>query len=135
MNGSRFWTKLGLYGALITAWTATMGSLYFSEVSGFTPCTLCWYQRILMYPLAGLLTLGIMRRDPHLPHLILPFSLVGQGVAVYHFLLQKTPICSPVRSDCPPEGGIAIPVRLSAASAARPSRITVTSSSLVSPET
>ncbi len=68
-----------------------MGSLYFSEVSGFTPCTLCWYQRILMYPLAGLLTLGIMRRDPHLPHLILPFSLVGQGVAVYHFLLQKTP--------------------------------------------
>jgi len=68
-----------------------MGSLYFSEVSGFTPCTLCWYQRILMYPLAGLLTLGIMRRDPHLPHLVLPFSLVGQGVAVYHFLLQKTP--------------------------------------------
>lgn len=68
-----------------------MGSLYFSEVSGFTPCTLCWYQRILMYPLAGLLTLGIMRRDPHLPHLVLPFSLMGQGVAVYHFLLQKTP--------------------------------------------
>ena len=68
-----------------------MGSLYFSEVSGFTPCALCWYQRILMYPLAGLLTLGIMRRDPHLPHLVLPFSLVGQGVAVYHFLLQKTP--------------------------------------------
>ena len=91
MNSSRFWTKLGLYGALIAAWTATMGSLYLSEVSGFTPCTLCWYQRILMYPLAGLLTLGIMRRDPHLPHLVLPFSLVGQGVAVYHFLLQKTP--------------------------------------------
>ena len=91
MNGSRFWTKLGLYGALITAWTATMGSLYLSEVSGFTPCTLCWYQRILMYPLAVLLTFGIMRRDQHLPHLVLPFSLVGQGVAVYHFLLQKTP--------------------------------------------
>lgn len=91
MNSSRFWTKLGLYGALVTAWAATMGSLYFSEVSGFTPCTLCWYQRILMYPLAGLLTLGILRRDPHLPHLVLPFSLVGQGFAVYHFLLQKTP--------------------------------------------
>ncbi len=68
-----------------------MGSLYFSEVSGFTPCTLCWYQRILMYPLAGLLTFGIMRRDHHLPHLVLPFSLVGQGISVYHFLLQKTP--------------------------------------------
>ena len=68
-----------------------MGSLYFSEVTGFTPCTLCWYQRILMYPLAGLITLGIMRRDHHLPHLVLPFSLLGQGFSVYHFLLQKTP--------------------------------------------
>lgn len=92
MNSSRSWSRLGLYGALITAWIATMGSLYLSEVSGFTPCTLCWYQRILMYPLAGLLTLGIMRRDHHLPHLVLPFSLLGQGVAVYHFLLQKTPL-------------------------------------------
>ena len=91
MNSSRFSTKLGLYGALIAAWIATMGSLYFSEISGFTPCTLCWYQRILMYPLAGLLTLGILRRDHHLPHLVLPFSLLGQGVSVYHFLLQKTP--------------------------------------------
>ena len=91
MKTTRFWVKLGLFGSLIAAWTAMMGSLYFSEVSGFSPCTLCWYQRILMYPLAGLLALGILRRDSHLPHLVLPFSLLGQGVAVYHFLLQKTP--------------------------------------------
>ena len=90
MNSSSTWSRLGLFGSLIAALAATMGSLYFSEVSGFTPCTLCWYQRILMYPLAGLLALGIMRRDNHLPHLVLPFSLLGQGVAVYHFLLQKT---------------------------------------------
>lgn len=91
MKCARFWSKLGLFGSLIAAWTAMMGSLYFSEVSGFTPCTLCWYQRILMYPLAGLLAFGILRRDSHLPHLVLPFSLLGQGVSVYHFLLQKTP--------------------------------------------
>ncbi len=30
---------------------ATFGSLYFSEVRGYEPCTLCWYQRILMYPI------------------------------------------------------------------------------------
>ena len=90
MNSSSSWTRFGLYGSLITALIATMGSLYLSEVSGFTPCSLCWYQRILMYPLAGLLALGIMRRDSHLPHLVLPFSLLGQGVSVYHFLLQKT---------------------------------------------
>lgn len=90
MNTARLWSRLGLYGALIAAWAAMLGSLYFSEVSGFSPCTLCWYQRILMYPLAGLLALGILRRDHHLPHLVLPFSLLGQVVAIYHFLLQKT---------------------------------------------
>ena len=99
MNRSQTWAKRGLYISLIVAWAATMGSLYFSEVSRFTPCTFCWYQRILMYPLAGLLTLGILRRDQHLPFLVLPFSLLGQGVAVYHFLLQKTTIFS-AQSTC-----------------------------------
>jgi len=69
-----------------------LGSLYFSEVRGFVPCLLCWYQRILMYPLAGLIAFGILRRDRHLPFLVLPFSLLGQGVSTYHYLIQKTTI-------------------------------------------
>ena len=40
-----------MYIALLAAWIAMCGSLYFSEVKGYVPCTLCWYQRILMYPL------------------------------------------------------------------------------------
>ncbi|MBV9790393.1 MAG: disulfide bond formation protein B, partial [Chloroflexi bacterium] len=46
--------RLGLIArhiALLTAWIATWGSLFFSEVLGWVPCVLCWYQRILMYPL------------------------------------------------------------------------------------
>ena len=81
-----------LYIALLAAWTAMLGSLYFSEVRGFLPCTLCWYQRILMYPLAGLIAFGILRRDWHLPFLVLPFSLFGQGISTYHYLLEKTTI-------------------------------------------
>ena len=99
MTRSQTWARRGLYISLIVAWAAMMGSLYFSEVSRFTPCTLCWYQRILMYPLAGLLALGIWRRDYNLPFLVLPFSLLGQGVAVYHFLLQKTTLFS-AQSTC-----------------------------------
>jgi disulfide bond formation protein DsbB/mono/diheme cytochrome c family protein len=79
-----------LYGALLVAWVATMGSLYFSEVRHFLPCALCWYQRILMYPLALLILVGILRQDRHLPYLILPFSVAGQGLATYHYLLEKT---------------------------------------------
>ena len=42
-----------LWLAFAVALTATAGSLYFSEVAGLEPCTLCWYQRIAMYPLAA----------------------------------------------------------------------------------
>lgn len=86
----RFDARIGLYGALLTAWSGMMGSLYFSEVQGFIPCTLCWYQRILLYPLAALIALGIWHQDQQLPYLVLPFSLLGQGVSIYHYLLQKT---------------------------------------------
>lgn len=29
---------------------ATLGSLYYSEVAQFTPCKLCWWQRIFIFP-------------------------------------------------------------------------------------
>jgi disulfide bond formation protein DsbB len=87
-------TRATLYWALLVAWVAMLGSLYFSEIAGYLPCNLCWYQRILMYPLAGLLAIGLLRQDSHLPYLILPFSLLGQGIATYHYLLEKTDLFS-----------------------------------------
>ncbi len=58
------------YIALLAAWIATSGSLFMSEVLLWVPCVLCWYQRILMYPLTLILTVGILRRDRglHLSH-------------------------------------------------------------------
>ena len=76
--------------ALLAAWVATCGSLFFSEVLGWVPCLLCWYQRILMYPLAVILAVGILRRDRGLAAYVLPLSLTGIGVSLYHYLLIKT---------------------------------------------
>lgn len=81
-----------MYIALLAAWIAMCGSLYFSEVAGYVPCLLCWYQRILMYPLAILIAIGLLRRDDNLPYYVLPFSLFGLGISSYHFLLEKTDI-------------------------------------------
>jgi disulfide bond formation protein DsbB len=81
-----------MYIALVAAWIAMCGSLYFSEVRGYVPCVLCWYQRILMYPLAGIIAVGLLRRDWHLPYYVLPFSVFGLGVSTYHYLLEKTDI-------------------------------------------
>ncbi len=76
--------------ALLAAWIAMCGSLFFSEVMNWPPCLLCWYQRILMYPLTLILAIGIFRRDRKLHLYVLPFSIIGAGVALYHYLLIKT---------------------------------------------
>lgn len=81
-----------MYIALAAAWIAMCGSLYFSEVKGYIPCTLCWYQRILMYPLTLVIGVGLLRRDWHLPYYVLPLSVLGLFTSTYHYLLEKTDI-------------------------------------------
>jgi disulfide bond formation protein DsbB len=76
--------------ALLAAWIATCGSLFISEVIGWQPCLLCWYQRIAMYPLALLLSIGILRRDRGLHFYVLPLALLGAPISLYHYLLIKT---------------------------------------------
>jgi len=76
-----------LYLAWIQACVATGGSLFFSEVLKFPPCTLCWYQRILMYPLVLVLAIGILRRDVGVHLYVLPISVLGFFIALYHNLL------------------------------------------------
>lgn len=76
--------------AWIVSIAAALGSLYFSEVRGFIPCELCWYQRILMYPLVVILGIGFYKKDKLLPLYALPFSIVGMAVGLLHYLHQKT---------------------------------------------
>jgi disulfide bond formation protein DsbB len=76
------------------AWIATMGSLYFSEILGLPPCRLCWYQRILMYPLIIIIGVAIVRKDKNVAYYVLPMSILGAAVALYQYLLQMTPLSS-----------------------------------------
>jgi disulfide bond formation protein DsbB len=76
-----------VYVAWTQALIATLGSLFFSEVMHLIPCVLCWYQRILMYPLVAVLTVGILLRDERLRFYVLPLSLTGLAIAIYHNLL------------------------------------------------
>ncbi|MFZ7942320.1 MULTISPECIES: disulfide oxidoreductase [Bacillaceae] len=77
--------------AWIAAIIATLGSLYFSEVKHFIPCTLCWYQRIFMYPLAIILGIAAYRNDRKIFQYVLPLSIIGVLISGYHTLLQKIP--------------------------------------------
>jgi disulfide bond formation protein DsbB len=57
-------------------------------VMHFVPCILCWYQRILMYPLVLVLTVGLLLRDPRVRSYVLPISFLGFAISFYHILLQ-----------------------------------------------
>lgn len=79
--------RILLYLAWIQAVIATVGSLFFSEIMHFTPCVLCWYQRICMYPLVVLLTVGILRKDKNIGWYVVPLASIGWVIALYHNLL------------------------------------------------
>ena len=79
------------WGLLFVSWViaviATLGSLFFSEIMGLPPCSLCWYQRIFMYPLVLILLAGMFPLDQKIVRYALPIAVVGLGFAVYHYLL------------------------------------------------
>ena len=77
--------------ATMIAVGATFGSLYFSEVRNFVPCEYCWYQRIVMYPLALILLIATIRRDKNIIPYALSLSLSGLALSAYHYQLQLFP--------------------------------------------
>ncbi len=85
-ESSMAWTLLFL--AWIVAVVATLGSLFLSDVMMFPPCTLCWYQRIMMYPLVIILLAGMAPLDGSFFRYAVPFVVIGWLMAFYHNLLQ-----------------------------------------------
>lgn len=83
--------RLLLLAAWLTATVATVGSLYLSDVVGFQPCVLCWYQRIAMYPLVLVLGTGVLRADRRSWQWALPLAVAGLLLALYHISVQFRP--------------------------------------------
>jgi len=80
--------KHGVIIAFIASLLATIGSLMYSDVLGYEPCKLCWFQRIFMYP--QVIILGFMiwkkNKDLYIPSIIL--SSLGAIIAAYHYVSQ-----------------------------------------------
>ncbi|MGV8843863.1 MAG: disulfide bond formation protein B [Pseudomonas sp.] len=79
------------WGMLIAAWLlamiATFAALFIGEVMGKTPCVLCWFQRIFMFPLAVILSIACYRADFSVWRYALPLAVIGWMIALYHGLL------------------------------------------------
>jgi disulfide bond formation protein DsbB len=81
-------SRLPLAGSTLVAVVATAGSLYFSEVLGLIPCELCWFQRVLMYPLVLVVGVAALENRPGVYRTALPLSVLGTAVAAYHSWIQ-----------------------------------------------
>ena len=80
--------RYGLLFSFIVAAAATFGSLFYSEIAGFEPCKLCWFQRILMYPQIILLGMAYSKKDKNIANYGIVLSGLGALIAGYHYLLQ-----------------------------------------------
>ncbi|KQW68046.1 disulfide bond formation protein B [Methylibium sp. Root1272] len=76
-----------LSAAWAVALVSTFAALFIGEVMGMTPCQLCWYQRILMFPLAVILGMAAFGNDRRGAVYALPLALGGAAVAGYHTVL------------------------------------------------
>ena len=84
-------TPFALTAAWAVALLASAGSLYFSEAANYIPCTLCWYQRIAMYPLVLILGIAIFRRDIDVRIYAIPMAAVGAVISTYHWIIERFP--------------------------------------------
>ncbi|WP_331235846.1 disulfide bond formation protein B [Natronorarus salvus] len=80
--------RLWLAAATLVAAVATVWSLWLSLGLGLVPCDLCWYQRILMYPLVAVLGVAAVESRSEVDRTALALSVPGIAVAAYHSWIQ-----------------------------------------------
>lgn len=72
-----------LLGFLV-ALGAVAGSLFYSELVGFEPCVLCWWQRVLLYPLAILFGAALWKKKGDVFIYATPLALISLIISLYH---------------------------------------------------
>jgi disulfide bond formation protein DsbB len=80
-----YWT------VFLVALVSMLGSLYYSEVVGYPPCSLCWYQRIVMYPLVVIMGIAAFKRDGKIRTYVLPLMVIGAILALYQYIIGYIP--------------------------------------------
>lgn len=80
--------KNNLKLVFLIALISTLGSLFYSDIAGYEPCKLCWYQRIFMYPQVLLSSFALYKKENSITPYLMLLSLCGGVIAFYHYLLQ-----------------------------------------------
>lgn len=92
----------GMMLAYLLSIAGLLGSLYYSEIAGYAPCVLCWYQRIFMYSNVFILGLALYKGGDKsvIPYATI-LAVVGGLISVYHNALFL-PIFKNANTTCSP---------------------------------
>lgn len=88
MLGSLYYSNFGDPVANIQA-----GELFVSA-NGLNPCQLCWWARILMYPIVIISGLALYYGDIKALRYVIALSIPGVALEIYHYLLQKVDLAT-----------------------------------------
>ncbi len=83
-----FFQKNAVLFSFLIVLGGTVASLYYSEIVGYPPCNLCWYQRVFLYPQLILTGIALYSKDQSVFKYLMPLSVVGGVIAAYQYLLQ-----------------------------------------------
>lgn len=92
----------GMLVAYLLSLAGMLGSLFYSEIIGYAPCVLCWYQRIFMYSNVFILGLALYKNgDKNVIPYAQILTVIGFIISVYHntlflpFMRSANDTCSP----------------------------------------
>ena len=104
--------KISTHGVLIgfvVSLVSVILSLVYSDIVGYVPCTLCWFQRIFLYPQVIIFGLALWKKTKDSELYCLVLSIIGAVIAGYHFYGQSiNPSALPA---CAASGGTSCAVR------------------------
>lgn len=79
--------KWTIYAAWVVSTVAMIGSLLFSEYLKYPPCSLCWWQRIFMYPQALIFLIAVLSEEIIIFKYTALLTIFGWLFALYHNLI------------------------------------------------
>jgi disulfide bond formation protein DsbB len=93
----KFLERHALYFAWLISLIGVCWSLFYGEILGNSPCPLCWYQRIALFPLVILLGMAAYKREAFIIPYVLPIVFLGGCVALFHVLQPLIPLLQQVK--------------------------------------
>ena len=88
--------RYSLYLVWLLSCLATLGSLYYSEIRHMEPCHLCWYQRIITYPMVIMMGIAAYNGFYRIVPYVMPLIVIGMFLAAYQVAIQEIPGWQPL---------------------------------------